>query len=345
MAEKNQKPPKKIINVALQGGGSHGAYTWGVLDALLADGRISIEGLSGTSAGGLNATAVAQGLVQNGNQGARDMLRKLWERIGEEGKKSPIQIMPWDKATRNYSISKNPLFMMMRYMTTVMSPYQMNPNNNNPLRPIVEELFDFEPLQQSKLVKLFLCATHLATGKLKIFSGQQLSIDALLASACVPTLFQAVEVNGEFFWDGGYIGNPALFPLIYGCESPDLLVIQVHRVHDDKVPTSVHEIKNRLSEISQNACLTREMRAIAFVTDLIDKGIIAPGALKRLYMHQIRDDDFFGTLERDIGYIADPDFLEFMYDAGFKIGTKWLKENFDAIGVRTTANIEADYLS
>ena len=153
MANQKQPSEKKRINVALQGGGSHGAYTWGVLDALLADERISIEGLSGTSAGGMNATAVAQGLLQNGNKGAREMLQKLWGRIGEDGKKSPIQIMPWDKANHNYTISKNPMFMMMRYMNTVLSPYQLNPNNKNPLRPMVEDLFDFNLLKKSKKYK------------------------------------------------------------------------------------------------------------------------------------------------------------------------------------------------
>lgn len=292
-ATKKSSKEVKRINVALQGGGSHGAYTWGVLDALLEDERINMEGLCGTSAGGMNATAVAMGMLRGGNKGAQKALRDLWGRIGEQGAKSFIKPSALAKAAHNYDISKNPFFMMMQSMVGILSPYQFNPSNTHPLQEILEDLFDFKALAASKDPKLFLCATHVATGKLKVFKGKELAIDALLASACVPSLFQAREVDGESYWDGGFIGNPALYPLIYDCESPDLLVIQIRRVHDATIPVTAHDIANRLGEITQNSCLTREMRAIKFVTDLIDKEIIKPGAMKRLNMHMIRDDEFF----------------------------------------------------
>ncbi len=342
--QQEAKGGKKRINLALQGGGSHGAYTWGVLDAILEDERISVEGVAGTSAGGMNATATAMGVLKNGNQGAREYLCRLWHKIGESSKTSPIKPNPLKKLVKDFDISSNPMFIMMQYMSSMLSPYQMNPTNKHPLQNVVRELFDFNALAASTDPKLFLCATHVATGKLKIFSGKELSEEAVLASACVPTLFQAREIDGEFYWDGGFIGNPPIYPLIYNCESPDILVIQIRRVHDPKMPYTSHEISNRLGEITQNACLTREMRAIHFITQLIDNGTIPAGKMKRLNMHMIRDDAFFGSIDRASGFCADPDFLDYLFQAGRRKGREWLHENFDKIGKETTAEIEHDFI-
>lgn len=341
--QQKQASRKKIV-IALQGGGSHGAYTWGVLDALLEDNRLDIEGLSGTSAGGMNATAVAQGLVQGGAQQARQTLERLWALIGEQGKRSPLRPSYFDKLTKNFNISKLPAYKTMQFITKFFSPYQLNPSGKHPLRPIVDDLFDFEHLRTTTLVKLFLCATHVATGKLKIFAGKDLCRESVLASACVPTLFQAVEVDGELYWDGGFIGNPAIYPLIYNCETPDVLVVQIRRVHDPKIPTTVHDIHNRLGEITQNACLTREMRSIAFISKLIDDEVIPKGKLKKLNMHMIRDDQFFGGIDRASGFCSDPDFLQYLFKAGRRAGRQWLSRNFDQIGVKSTAHIEEDFV-
>ena len=341
-----QTPPqnKRKIAVALQGGGSHGAYTWGVLDALLEDESITIEGISGTSAGGMNATACAQGVAQGGNSRAREMLSAYWNKLGESAKNSFLQPYPWNRAVHNYSVSDTAGFKFLQQLTTTFSPYQFNPKNQHPLQPIVDELFDFKLLQENKLCKLFLCATHVATGKLKIFTGDEISRDAVLASACVPNLFQAIEVGGEMYWDGGFIGNPAIYPLIYNCETPDIMVIQIRRVYDPVIPTTVHDIQNRLGEITQNSCLTREMRSIAFISKLIDDGIIPNGSLKRLNMHIIRDDAFWGTIDRASGFCSHPDFLDYLFKAGRRAGRQWLQENGHNIGVKTTAHIESDYL-
>ncbi|MFN7709637.1 MAG: patatin-like phospholipase family protein [Holosporales bacterium] len=343
-SERTGDKPRKKVAIALQGGGSHGAYTWGVLDALLEDGRLDIEGVVGTSAGGMNATATVMGLVEGGREGARSKLKELWTSIGEVGRMSPIQPSPMNKAIKNFDISSNPVFLFMQQLNNMFSPYQLNPSNNHPLRPVVQKIFNFEKLSTTKEPKLFLCATHVATGKLKVFSGEELCEDALLASACVPNLFQAIEVKGEFYWDGGFIGNPAIYPLIYNCDSSDIIMIQIRRVHDPKIPTTVHEINNRLGEITQNACLTREMRSIAFITKLIDDGIIAKDALKRLHMHMIRDDAFFGGIDRASGFCADPDFLQYLFENGRRMGKAWIAENYDAIGKRTTAQIEKDFI-
>jgi NTE family protein len=335
---------RKRIALALQGGGSHGAFTWGVLEALLEDGRLEIEGVSGTSAGGMNAAAVAQGICHQGNQGAIDKLNELWAEIGSIGKKSIIKPSYTDKIIKNFQISNNPFFKMMEYVTSIFSPYQLNPMNHHPLAQMIDKVFDFNKLSTTDKIKLFLCATHVSTGKLKIFSEKELKKEALLASACVPQLFQAVEVDGEFYWDGGFIGNPAIYPLIYNCETPDIIVIQIRRVYDGKIPTTVHDIQNRLGEITQNACLTREMRSISFITKLLDDGIIPEGKIKRLHMHMIRDDDFFSGIERASGFCSDPDFLDYLHKAGKRAGKAWLKENYDSIGKRSSANIEKDFV-
>jgi NTE family protein len=337
---------KKKIAIGLQGGGSHGAYTWGVLDALLEDDRLEIEGVSGTSAGGMCATAVAHGLIKGGNAGARETLRYFWELIGEKGKTSPFQFNPFQKKVRDFSIGSNPAFMMLKSMMGLLSPYQFNPTGVNPMGDLIDKVFDFDALQKGNdIVKLFLCATHVATGKLRIFNGETLTKEAVLASACIPSLFHAVKIEDDFYWDGGYIGNPALYPLIYGCETSDLLVIQLRRVYSPKLPTSVHDIANRLSEITQNACLTREMRSISFVTKLIDDGIVQPNALKRLHIHMIRDDAFMGGLDAGSGFFADMEFIQYLYEAGRRAGKEWLKNHFADVGVKTSAEIAQDFVS
>jgi NTE family protein len=339
-----EEPQKKRISLALQGGGSHGAFTWGVLEALLEDSRLEIEGISGTSAGGMNAAAVAQGIIEGGNGGAIEKLHQLWETIGDMGRKSPIQFSYYDKLIKNFEISKNPFFLLTQYISGLFSPYQLNPMNHHPLSKMADDIFNFAKISNSDQVKLFLCATHVATGKLKIFTGSDLSKQALLASACVPQLFQAVEIKGEFYWDGGFIGNPAIYPLIYNCETPDIMVIQIRRLHEAKVPTTVHDIQNRLGEITQNSCLTREMRSIAFITELIDEGIIPEHKMKRLHMHMIRDDDFFAGLERATGFCSDPDFLAYLHKAGKRAGKLWLNENYEFIGNKSTVDLEKDFI-
>lgn len=336
---------KKKISLALQGGGSHGAFTWGVLDVLLQQKDLEIEGLSGTSAGAMNTLATIQGLIRNGNEGARESLREFWTTLGEGSRTGPLQFNPMDKMMHKFDLSSNPMFMMLNMIGSIFSPYQLNPFNHNPLKELAEKFFDFKAMQECKDYKAFLCATHIATGKLRIFNNKELTIDSLLASACVPTLFQAVEVNGEFYWDGGFIGNPALYPLIYDCDATDVVVIQIRRVHSPSVPTTVKEIHNRLGEITQNSCLTREFRAISLITDLIDNGTIPAGKLKRMNMHLIRDDNFFQHIDRDSGFSADPDFLNYLFEHGRTCAKKWIAHNYEFIGKRSTADLERDFVA
>ncbi len=334
---------RKKIALALQGGGTHGTFTWGVLDYLLEDGRFEIEGLSGTSAGGMNAAAVTQGLVKGGDQGGRQELRRFWELVHKRSAFSSAQPTQFTRML-GYSLRLTPAYSWGQWAKNFFSPYEFNPLNVNPLRDLVTEFFDFDLLRQAKNPKLFLCATHVKSGKLKIFKGRQLKLESLLASACLPTLFQAVEVDGEHYWDGGFIGNPALFPLIYNCASKDFIVIQVRQAYRDKLPTTAQEIIDRQEEITYNACLIREMRSTHYISKMVDKGIIIDKGVKSLNMHVIRNAEVFGQLDQSSALNADWDFFEYLFNAGRDTTQKWVAKHFNDIGVRTTANLDEDFI-
>ena len=257
------------INLALQGGGSHGAFTWGVLDRLLEDGSVSLDGICGTSAGAMNAVLVAHGLMQDGRDGARASLANFWLRVGELGAMlNPLAALTGSNPLVN--AGTNPLLAtqqwMMESFTRTFSPCQFNPLNMNPLRDLLAACVDFQALQHCEEVKLFLCATNVRSGKARIFNNAAMSIDAVMASACLPHLFQAVEIDGEHYWDGGYMGNPVLYPLFYETATRDVVVVMVNQMWRDEVPTTSAEIEDRVSEISFNSSLMREMRAVEFVS-------------------------------------------------------------------------------
>jgi NTE family protein len=297
---------------------------------------IEVEGLSGTSAGGMNALAVMQGLLKGGRQGARDALRDYWTQMSERMKSFPVQRTPLDKATGYYGLDRSPLFHAFEQFAATFSPYQWNPLGLNSLRDFAAEFFDFGLLQASKSPKAFLSATNVLTGKLKVFSGKEIRLESLMASACLPILFPAVLVDGEYYWDGGFIGNPALFPLIYNCDSPDILIVELTPMRRPKLPTTMHEISNRLKEITFESCLVRELRAIEFITQLIDEGKIVDKSVKRLNMHIIRDESLFSELDLTSARNTEMEFMEFLFEHGRKTAEEWIGEHFDAIGVRST---------
>ncbi len=260
----------KTINLALQGGGAHGAFTWGVLDRLLEEEGIAFEGICATSAGAMNASVLGYGLTIGGREGARKALNNYWRRISHAAQSSPLQPSPMDRMLKDHSLRWSPAFMFFDLMTRLMSPYEFNPMNLNPLRDVVQQSVDFDVLnKQDCPVKVFLSATNVRTGKVKIFEPGQLSVDAALASACLPFMFQAVEIDGEAYWDGGYMGNPALFPLIYNCASADILIVHINPLTRNEVPKTATEILNRINEIGFNSSLMRELRVISYVTRLI----------------------------------------------------------------------------
>jgi NTE family protein len=335
---------KKAITIAMQGGGSHGAYTWGVLDRLLEEEDIVIEGVSGTSAGGMNAVALTQGIVIGGKKGGRELLNKFWRIMSEKGKSSIFKPGLLDILANKYTLHNSPGFLLFDFLSKILSPYQMNPFGTDPLRDLIEELFDFEKLRDEKAIKVFLAATHVYTGKLKVFSNKDLCTEALLATACLPTLHAAVMVKGEYYWDGGFIGNPVIAPLIYNCETPDMLLIKLNPTHRNRLPITASEIGDRLNEITNNTSIVREMRSIHFIGKLIDSGTVKPGSLKRLHVHLIEDEAIFQELGWSSKLNTNFDFLEHLFNAGRKSADQWLEKNYDKIGKATTADIVEEFV-
>ncbi len=253
------------VDVALQGGGSHGAFTWGVLDRLLDEEWIDISGVSGTSAGAMNAVALAQGFSEGGHQRAQEMLANYWTAVSKAAKLSPIKRSPFDKFLKRWSLDYSPSYVASEFFARVFSPYQFNPMNVNPLRDIVARSFDFDAVNATKAVKLFLCATNVRTGRPKIFRQPHITVDAVMASACLPRLFKAVEIDGEAYWDGGYMGNPPLFPLIDESDGNDIFLIQINPFFRSDVPKTAADIDNRLNEITFNSSLIKELSSLGFL--------------------------------------------------------------------------------
>ena len=335
----------RTINLALQGGGAHGAFTWGVLDRLLDEEELAFEGLSATSAGAMNAAAFACGLAVDGREGARRALTDYWKRVSEAARLGPLQPTPIDRMLADHRLSWSPIFSLIGFVTRMLSPYQFNPANYNPLRDVVEQSIDFSVLQRPDCpVKLFLSATNVRTGKVKIFAGKEISVDAVMASACLPTMFHAVEIGGEAYWDGGYMGNPAIFPLIYNCASVDVVVVHINPLFREEVPRSADDILNRINEISFNSSLMREMRAVSFVTRLVTQKRVVDGGLKHVLVHSISDDAFMSALTPTSKYNADWDFLTFLRDQGRKCADGWLAKNFVKLGVESSVDLEKTYL-
>ncbi len=339
-------PGVAVLNLALQGGGAHGAFTWGVLDRLLeAPERIGFEGISATSAGAMNAACLAYGMAAGGPEEARAVLERFWMRIADSAVLSPLQPTWLDRIQPQMGLAFSPSFLAFDLLSRLFSPYEFNPLKLNPLRDVLERTVDFAVLRDAPCpLKLFLSATNVRTGRVKVFDKAELCADAVLASACLPFLFHAVEIGGEAYWDGGYMGNPAIFPLIYGCESRDVVIVHINPTVRAEVPRTARDILNRVNEISFNSSLMREMRAIQFVTDLIDQGRVPDGQLKRMLIHAIAADEVMGALGAQSKLNADRGFLLALRDAGRRHAGMWLETNAEALGTRSTVDIRAAYL-
>ncbi|EEA04561.1 Patatin [Burkholderia sp. H160] len=336
--------PRQIA-LALQGGGAHGAFTWGVLDRLLEDERLVIEGVSATSAGAMNGAVLAYGLLQGGKDGARQALYDFWHAVAESAERyNPLRWVPWLKGTHSFGLDHSPLYAFADMMLRVFSPYQFNPHNLNPLRELLESQIDFAALRQRCPILLYLCATNVETGKIHLFTGEDICADAVLASACVPTLFHAVAIAGEHYWDGGYMGNPAIYPLIYHCNTSDVVIVHINPIVRRGVPVTAAEILNRINEISFNSSLMREMRAIAFVTNLIQQGKLARGEMKEMRIHSIRSDAAMSALSVSSKYNADWGFLSELRDNGRREADAWLIQHYADIGQRSSIDIHEEFL-
>ena len=333
---------EKIVNLALQGGGSHGAFTWGVLDRLLEDERIGFDGVTATSAGGVNAVVLADGLALNGREGARERLRNFWKKMSEVASSSFIAPSLFDQINPNFGLDQTPNYVFIDTLSRILSPYQLNPFDINPLRDLLNAEVNFERVRKQKVIKLFLSATNVRTGKVTVFAREELAAEHVLASACLPFMMRAPLIDGDVYWDGGFMGTPAIFPVIYGCTSPDVVMVHLTPTERPEVPTNSRAIINRMQEISFNSSLMREMRAIAFVTQLIDEGKIAGG--KRMYMHLIEAEDVIRALAGSSKMNGTWKFLVHLFELGRERADKWLEENYDSIGAKGTVDLQARYL-
>ena len=340
-----KKKVDKKINLAIQGGGSHGAVTWGVIDRLLEDERIGVDSISGASAGAVNAAALAYGIHINGSEGGRDKLDELWREISKTGKLfSPVQRTPFDALLGGFNMDESVSYRAFDMFTRTLSPYQFNPYNINPLKDILSRCIDFDRLRTCTQTKLYLSATNVRTGKVHVFNTADSSIDAVLASTCLPFLFHAIEIDGEHYWDGGYMGNPVLFPFFYEANASDVVIIHVNPLERNNVPTTSPDIFNRINEISFNSSLLRELRAISFVHKLLDDGWIKDeyrDKLRNIRIHSIRSDKSLADLSVASKFNVDWEFLNDLKERGRAIADQWITDNFNDLGVRSSVDLRA----
>jgi len=341
----------KPINLALQGGGAHGAFTWGVLDALLDCDELEITGMSGTSAGALNGAAVKADLSQGSRQAAKDNLAWVWEQVGAL---DDDRITPWLEAANPMLISQaleaSLPFNIADNLGRVISPYASGPFYQNPLARIAEALHYEDICCLDRGPAFFICATNVRSGKIKVFTGDDIGPKAVMASACLPTLFRAVEIDDpdtgqtEAYWDGGYTGNPALFPLFAPDLPSDIVIVNINPLYRDEVPTSARAIQNRINEISFNSSLLRELRAIDFVQRLLDQGGVPEGAMKSVHIHMVADDALMQQLSVATKIIATPQVLHQLREAGRRAAEGFLSEHFDTIGNDSSSNLRDMFL-
>jgi len=351
MAAKRKRPAgAKSLNLALQGGGAHGAFEWGVLDAFLEDERIQFDGICATSAGSLNALAITYGLAIGGRGTAQASLENMWREISKAGALySPIRKMPWDGFFKQGQIAEEAFsFAMFELFTNALSPYQFNPFNINPLRKILEKCFDLKKIQDCKHIKMFITATDVYSGKARVFGNDEITMDVILASACLPFLYQAVEIHGRPYWDGGYVGNPSLWPLFYYTDTLDLCVVHLNPLERHQLPKTAYEITNRVNEITFNTSLLAELRAIAFVNKLIEEDWLKPAQKKRLRhirLHAIRADHELKNFSVASKFQTDWPFLTAMRDYGRTAAKHWIHDHYDTIGKKGTVDIKDEFLS
>lgn len=341
---------QKLVNLAIQGGGAHGAFAWGVIDRLLEDERLYIEGISGTSAGSMNAAVLAYGLLIGGPEGAKESLHNFWFDIARTGALYNIsKQLPWEAFLYGrYNMSQSLLPKLFENITRTFSPYQLNPFDFNPLKEVLLKNVDFNRLQECQVTKLFLSATNVRTGQVRVFRTDEITSDVVLASSCLPFIFKAVEIDGEYYWDGGYTGNPSLFPFFYHVESSDIIIIHINPIERPAPPTMPGEIFNRINEISFNSALLKEFRAIAFVHKLLDEDLIKDEYkkdFKYVLLHSISADNALSDLSVASKLSSDWDFLIMLRNRGRAMANEWLARNFNKIGVQSSLDLNAQLVS
>jgi NTE family protein len=327
-----------LVDFALQGGGAHGAFTWGVLDRLLEETWLRIDGISGTSAGAMNAAVLVDGYVDNGVDGARAALENFWRRVSRAALLSPLRRTPLDVLLGRWTLDHSPVFVAMDLMARLFSPYDLGLGGANPLRNILAETVDFGRLARAS-IKLFVTATNVRTGRGRVFRNSEITADVLLASACLPTLFQAIEIDGESYWDGGYSGNPTITPLVRECHSKDTILVQINPVERPGLPRSARDILNRLNEVSFNAVLLKELRMIALLRQVAQPDNSENAKWADMRIHRISSDVMV-----ELGYSsklnAEWEFLCMLRDEGRRAGDAFLSTHHDDLGRRSTFDLD-----
>jgi NTE family protein len=332
------------LNLALQGGGAHGAYSWGVLDRLLEEEDIDLEGVSGTSAGAINAVVLADGLMKGGRAGAKENLASFWKKIADAGSVTPFGAFSHVPISQEW-MTNLWVYPWLRTLTTFFSPYQMNPAGYHPMRSLLEESIDFKRVRKCDKISLYITATQVNNGQPAVFDSSQLTTEHVLASTALPWLFQAVEIKGKHYWDGGYIGNPALWPLIYECNSRDILLVKINPLEiKDSPPREGIDILNRISDISFNSSLIAEMRAIHFVQKLVRDGQLKDSRYKDMNIHMVERPDEMDEYEVATKFTVDMGFFEELRALGYKACDKWLKKHKACINKCSSLDIEKHFL-
>ena len=334
-------PPARetlMIDLALQGGGSHGAFTWGVLDRILEAPWLEIEGISGTSAGAMNAAVLAHGMATGGREGARTALADFWQRVSRAAAMSPFQRTPLDKMLGRWTLDHSPAYLMADLMARMVSPYALAFGDYNPLRDLLVDMLDFEAIARGP-VKLFITATNVRTGRGRVFRQHEITADVLLASACLPTLHKAVEIDGEAYWDGGFSGNPTITPLVNECEARDVVLVQINPVERPDIPTDARDIQSRLNEVSFNATLLKELRMMALLRSVVDAGTGEGARWANMRMHRITT-DLMVALGASSKLNAEWAFLEMLRDEGRRAVADFAERHRADIGLRSTFDIE-----
>jgi len=327
------------VDLALQGGGAHGAFTWGVLDRLLEESWLSFDGISGTSAGAMNAAVMASGHTHGGADGAKAALETFWKSVSEASKFSPIRRGPLEMLTGKWTLENSPMYMAVEMMSRVFSPYDLNPTNVHPLRDILAETVDFECLAESP-IRLFITATNVRTGSGRVFRNAEITPDVLLASGCLPTMFQAVEIDGEHYWDGGYVGNPTITPLVRECRSHDTILVQINPIERPGVPKSARDILNRLNEVAFNSPLLKELRMIALLHKAADAGTGEGRMWAQMRIHRIATDRVT-ELDSTSKLITEWPFLCALRDEGRRTARLFLDAHADSLGQQSTLDLDA----
>jgi NTE family protein len=327
-----------LVDLALQGGGAHGAFSWGVLDRLLEEKRLRIDGISGTSAGAMNAAALADGFTDGGAAGARKALESFWSGVSRSARFSPFKRGPLDILLGRWSLDHSPMFVAMDMMSRLFSPYDLNPHGDNPLHEVLAQTIDFGRLSRSP-IKLFVTATNVSTGRGRVFRNGEITPEVLLASACLPTFFKAVEIDGEHYWDGGYSGNPTITPLVRECKSRDTILVQINPVERSDYPRSARDILNRLNEVSFNAVLLKELRMIALLRQLAQSGNSECAQWGGMRIHRVSSEAMV-----DLGYSsklnAEWEFLTMLRDEGRRAADAFLTAHAADLGRQSSLDLD-----